>query len=596
MLAALREAKPADEEALVRLYGKLLAQARSEPSDGLKEVVKAFTGEGSLLDFSSKDVTEAFRQNGKERKDLEKLETAVTDLESTHPGAPARAMAVKDKANPIKPAIFIRGDSARRGDTVDRRFLQLLDPQKTPFAADKSGRLELAEKITSEQNPLTPRVWANHVWRHLLGRPLARTPGDFGLQAELPSHPELLDWLASALLQRGWSTKKLVRDIVLSRTYQQSSHDRPDASAMDADNKLLWRANCRRMDFESMRDTMLATSGQLDPATGGRPVNLSLEPFSSRRTIYGFVDRVNPDPLFTTFDFPSADIVNTERSQTLVPQQALFALNDAFIVSQARCLAEKAQAAGGRTDDAEAVIAWLYRRVFLRAPSADEMAMARGFMKETADLDPIPGAAPGSWQYGVGSADPATPRGEAFQPLSYFDAQAKRYQGGRVFPHPRFGFASLSASGGHPDAGVGKAALRRWIVPCTGEYSIGGEISLVRQGTGDGVRARLISSASGLLGEWIADGSAAKTDLPSVKLAAGEILDFAVDCRETTTSDGFRWPLSIKLVNNAAKLSTPAQTMWNAQTDFKAPPPPKLQPLEQIAQALLMTNEFLFVD
>ena len=288
----------------MRLYGKLLARAASEPSDGLKEVVKAFTGDGSLLDFSLKDVTEAFRTNGKGRKDLEKLETAVTDLESTHPGAPARAMAVKDKAQPMTPAIFIRGDSARRGNKVERRFLQLLDPKMTPFAADQSGRRELAEKITSAENPLTPRVWANHVWRHLLGRPLARTPGDFGLQSEPPSHPELLDWLASALLQRGWSTKRLVRDIVLSQTYQQSSHDRPEASAVDADNKFLWRANCRRMDFESMRDTMLATSGQLDPAIGGRPVNLSLEPFSCRRTIYGIVDRVNPDPLFTTFDFP----------------------------------------------------------------------------------------------------------------------------------------------------------------------------------------------------------------------------------------------------------------------------------------------------
>src|SRR6202012_2481155 len=107
-----------------------------------------------------------------------------------------------------------------------------------------------------------------------------------------------------------------VRDIVLSQTYQQSSGDRPEASAVDADNRLLWRANCRRLAFEASRDTMRATSGQLDPAVGGRPVNLSAEPFSCRRTIYGFVDRVNPDPLFTTFDFPSADIANTERSQT----------------------------------------------------------------------------------------------------------------------------------------------------------------------------------------------------------------------------------------------------------------------------------------
>ena len=388
VLAALVAEKPVDAEALLRLYGKLLASTKETSDEGLKQVAQAFSGEGGWLDFAMSDVEQAYRAQADGRKGLDKLETAIADLEATHPGAPARAMTVKDKPKPVTPAIYVRGDSARRGATVERRFLQVLDPKMTPFPADRSGRRELAEKIVSADNPLTPRVWANHVWRHLLGRPLAKTPGDFGLQADPPSHPELLDWLASALVQREWSTKKLVRDIVLSATYQQSSADRAEAAAVDADNILLWRANRRRMDFEAMRDAMLATSGQLEPALGGRSVNLSSEPFSGRRTVYGFVDRVNLDPLFTTFDFPSPDIASPERSQTLVPQQALFAMNDGFIISQARALAKKAQESAGEGGDASGAVDWLYRRVFQRLPTEPELALARRFLEGNGDSEP----------------------------------------------------------------------------------------------------------------------------------------------------------------------------------------------------------------
>ena len=594
VLAAIREEKPKDEEALVHLYGGLLAKANESTEESLLQVKAAFFGAGGWLDLTLKDIESAHRSQAAGRKDLEKLELVISSLEATHAGAPARAMAVKDKAKPVVPVIFIRGDSARKGDAVERRFLTILDPQKVPFPADHSGRRELAEKIASPDNPLTSRVWANHVWRHLLGQPLVKTPGDFGLQAEAPKHPELLDWLASALTQRQWSTKQLVRDIVLSATYQQSSAERPAASAVDADNQLLWRTNRRRLDFEAMRDAMLATSGQLQPEMGGRAVNLSAEPFSGRRTIYGFVDRVNLDPLFTTFDFPSPDIASTERAQTLVPQQALFALNDGFIVSQARALAKRAEQAGGKGAAADETVTGLYRLVFQRAPDESESRLAREFLSETAKLRQD--SPSGSWLYGVGNADPSVPRAHAFQELPYFDPQAKRFQGGRVFPHPQFSFTSLTAAGGHPGAGISQAAVRRWVAPYDGEFNIGGEISVGKQGSGDGVRARVISSKSGLLGEWIADNCTAKTELKNVRIKAGEILDFSVDCRETTTADGFRWVPGIQFVVKAEKAPKNVQTVWDAQVDFKAPPPPKLQPLEQMAHALLMTNEFLFVD
>jgi hypothetical protein len=593
VLAALREAQPKDESALVGAYGALLARVKNETDEASKEITRAFFGEGGWLDLSLKDVENAHRQQAEGRKELDKLETAVSSLESTHAGAPARAMAVKDKPKPVTPVIFVRGDNAKKGDPVARRFLEVLDPAKRAFSPEKSGRLDLADKIGSADNPLTPRVWANHVWRHLLGRPLVKTTGDFGLQAEPPSHPELLDWMASALVQRGWSTKQLVRDIVLSESYLQRSTERPEAAAVDADNTFLWRANRRRMDFESMRDAMLATSGQLDSTPGGRAVNLTSEPFSGRRTVYGFVDRVNLDPLFTTFDFPFPDIANTERSQTMVPQQALFALNDGFIVSQARALATAAEKASGKAGETSALV-WLYERIYQRSPSATELGLAREFWDQTASV--LQKQAGGVWMYGVGNADPAVSRDKAFQELAHFDPQSKRYQGGRVFPHPQFTFTSLSAGGGHPGAGITGAAVRRWVAPYQGTFDIGGEAAVSNQGNGDGIRIRIISSRKGLLGEWIADRSTARTELKGVRISAGEVLDFSVDCRESTTSDGFRWVPSIHLVVTPESAPKTLQTVWDAQADFKAPPPPKLKPLEQVAHALLMTNEFLFID
>jgi hypothetical protein len=503
-------------------------------------------------------------------------------------------MAVKDKAKPVSPVIYIRGDAARRGAPVERRFLQVLDPELKPFAADKSGRMELAARITDNANPLTPRVWANHVWRHLLGRPLVKNTGDFGLQTPPPAQRELLDWMASALLQRGWSTKQLVRDILLSATYQQSSVDRPEAAAVDVENALFWRANRRRMDFEAMRDAMLSASGRLDRTVGGRAVHLSAEPFTGRRTLYGFVDRTNVDPLFTTFDFPSPDIVSTERTQTLVPQQALFALNDSFIIEQARrLLAEAAMGEGS----GEGAVQWLYRRLFLRPPSVREAAIATAFLKDTGEIHSEP--ATGSWQYGYGSADPAVERHAAFHPLPHFDPQAKRYQGARAFPDPKHGFASLGASGGHPGGGLQMAAIRRWIAPRDGEFSLTGELGLSPKGSGDGIRARIISSLTGVKAEWVIDRTGAPslaTALETLQLKAGEILDFSVDCRENANSDGFRWAPVLRLKVAAEKASEQLQTVWDAQAEFAAPPPAKLQPLEQMAQALLITNEFLFVD
>ena len=234
---------------------------------------------------------------------LDQLNGVIVDLESTHRGAPARAMVMNDASVPVDPHVFIRGNPGRQGAAVPRRFLRVLaEPDRRAFQKG-SGRLELARAIADPKNPLTARVLVNRAWLWHFGKGLVSTPSDFGLRSDPPSHPELLDYLASEFIASGWSLKSLHRLIMLSNTYRQRSEPLAQGLTADPENRLLWRFNRQRLDFESMRDSLLAVSGVLDPAVGGPPALISEAPFSRRRTIYGYIDRQNLDGLYRTFDF-----------------------------------------------------------------------------------------------------------------------------------------------------------------------------------------------------------------------------------------------------------------------------------------------------
>jgi hypothetical protein len=186
----------------------------------------------------------------------------------------------------------------------------------------------------------------------------------------------------------------------------------------------------------------------------------------------------------------------------------------------------------------------------------------------------------------------------AFKPLVHFDGDSKRYQAAPIFPDREHGYVSLSARGGHPGADLKSAAIRRWIAPSDGNFTVAGEVAVNPKGSGDGVRARVISSNGGLMKEWILDRqklASCETSLETVALRAGEILDFTVDCLENPTGDGFSWSLVVRSAGPDAMHGKPLG-VWDSLADFKPPPPPKLSPLEELAQALLMTNEFMFVD
>ena len=310
----------------------------------------------------------------------------INELRLTHDGAEARAMAVADAPKPRDSQVMIRGQADNRGETVPRRFLEVLSGGKpTPFK-NGSGRLELAQAIASKSNPLTARVMVNRVWMHHFGEGFVRTPDDLGTQAEAPSHPELLDYLSTYFMEQGWSLKKLHKLIMLSRVYQESSHTSRAYEQIDPQNRLLWRANVRRLDFEAMRDTLLALSGKLDRTVGGQPVNLSDEPYSYRRSVYGYIDRGNLPELMSHFDFSDPDMPNSKRSTTIVPQQALFLMNSPMAADAARAVVARPQVQNATTNQNK--IFRIYKAVFQRDPRPAEIDLALSFVGHEVKQEP----------------------------------------------------------------------------------------------------------------------------------------------------------------------------------------------------------------
>lgn len=302
----------------------------------------------------------------------------MNELTLTNGGADAKAMVVQDLAKPKDSPVFIRGQAGVPGDIVPRRFLEILSGGKPQPFKIGSGRLELAQAIASKNNPLTARVIVNRVWLHHFGEGFVRTPDDLGNQSEAPSHPELLEYLSSYLMEQGWSLKKLHRLIMLSKVYQESSFTVPAHAVIDPFNRLLWRANVRRLDFESMRDSLLVMAGKLDGTVGGQPVNLTEEPYSTRRSIYGYIDRGNLPELMQHFDFSNPEAPNSKRTSTIVPQQALFLMNSPMSIDVARSVLARPEVAGTSTNLNRIVN--IYKVVLGRTPKPTEIATAYDFI------------------------------------------------------------------------------------------------------------------------------------------------------------------------------------------------------------------------
>ncbi len=395
---AIIEQKPTTLLELARIYGglvrevqnKWMAQQTSQPTvrqlpdTTMEELRKVLYGDGSPAQLTLEEARPAFGRDTREM--ITKLKRKAEQLRATSPEAPPRAMVVRD--GPIhEPVIFVRGNPGRPGKPVPRQFLEVVSgSDRKPFTKG-SGRLELAETIVSPGNPLTPRVIVNRIWQHHFGTGLVPTPSDFGTRGMPPSNPLLLDWLAAEMVgiegtstrtdsPRRWSLKRIHRLMLTSAVYRQSSTEDPVARGIDPENRLLWRMPRQRLDFEALRDSLLAVSGKIDDSLGGQPFDGVMNPATTRRTIYTFINRNDLPGIFRSFDFADTDTTAADRPQTTVPQQSLFAMNSPFIQEQARRLASDCRASPDDTHQ----IPLLYERVFSRSPTVDELRIGLDYL------------------------------------------------------------------------------------------------------------------------------------------------------------------------------------------------------------------------
>lgn len=498
----------------------------------------------------------------------------------------------------IKPAhVFRRGNQNDLGEPVGRCFPSVLQP-KAPCFHQGSGRLELAQAITAAENPIAARVMVNRVWQKFFGEGLVRTPSDFGVRGDAPTHPELLDRLAADFQQQGWSLKGLIRKIVLSDTYRQASQDNPTARAKDPENKLLWRMPRRRLDFEALRDAMLTVSGKLRPETGGQPISLTALPSDGRRTMYALIEREKPLALLKTFDVADPEQHSPQRYQTTVPQQGLFLLNSPFVGEMARGVAE-------RSPSLEA----LYARVLQRPPTPEEVQLAlplwQAEKQDSATANPR--QAPSAWQYGTGTIDPVAGTIKDFVPFRFFTGRA--WQNASAGVDATTGVARLTAGGGAPGDNERSAVVRRWKAPAKGTVEIEGKLVLqvgafaIRFRLSNGIRGWVISDRKGPLGRWqidlpsqpadgiqYASNPSVETKITKLSVEEGECIDFVVDSRGDYEADDFSWAPLLRWQGNGG------ERRFDAREQFAGPPTPRLQPKERLAQVLLLSNEFAFLD
>ncbi len=525
---------------------------------------------------------------------LWKLENEIARAIVGAPPGVRAALTLTDRQRPSEPRILLRGNPLNLGERVPRRFLGVLSGEnRAPFTIG-SGRLELARAIADPANPLTARVLVNRVWAHHFGAGLVDTPSDFGTRADPPSHPELLDWLASWFVREGWSLKKLHRLLLTSETWRQSSFGPSDpgarerAATADPGNRLLWRMNPHRLGYEEFRDAMMAASGELDPTLGGKPVEALKPPFAKRRALYGRIDRQFVPGVLRLFDFANPDLHIPKRNETTVPQQALFFLNHPLVLERARAIAKAGEAEPAAPDRVRS----LFRSTLQRDPSDLEIAEALALVAAGAKVSPAPPPQTAAeWRYGHGAIDEAAQRVTGFTALPHFTGTA--WQGGESWPDAKLGWVQLTATGGHPGNDRAHAAVRRWTAPRAMTIAIRSKL-VHEPAAGDGIRAFVVSSKVGLLGSAKLHAKSTDLKVEAVAVEAGETIDFLVDIGEGLNSDQFLW--SIVLRELAGGDGEKPVQLWDAKRDFPADSATPLSPWEQLAQAVLCSNEFLFVD
>jgi hypothetical protein len=349
-------------------------------------------------------------------------------------------------------------------------------------------------------------VWLNH-----FGRGLVTTPADFGRLGTPPTHPALLDWLAGELRDNGWSLKRLQRTIMLSTAYRQSSRREPAQVAIDAENRFYGRRNVLRLDAETLRDRVLASTGTLDATMFGPPIGVQEDDTGQviaagnvhRRSVYLLQRRTQPVALMQAFDAPVMTTNCEARPSSTVATQSLMLMNGEFWIGRAAALAERA----------------------LREPA------------KSAPPELI----------GYGKCDVSSGRTASFTPLGHWTGSS--WQGGKELPDATTGWVLLHADGGHTGNNPDFAAIRRWTAPADGQLKVEGALAHGSP-NGDGVRGRVVVSSLGIAGEWPVHNGQVATTIEKINVKAGDTVDFITDCRVHVTSDSFGWTVALSLTQS----------------------------------------------
>jgi len=496
--------------------------------------------------------------------DLKKLGEEIAAVRAKKPPEDFIAALTEPATTAPVTFLFHRGDHRQPKHEVGPGDLQVAAPEDRPvtFPADdpalpSSGRrLAWAKHLTSGEHPLVARVIANRVWMNHFGRGIVNTPGEFGKLGDLPTHPELLTWLASEFTAGQWSLKALHRQIMLSNTYQQSSRRSPEKDAVDGDNRLYGRMPVKRLNAETIRDRMLAVSGTLDrtqfgpavPVTPDDAGQIIVQNSVPRRSVYLQVRRTQPESMLTAFDAPVMDLNCERRPSSTVASQSLMLMNSETVLQYARKLAERAR----------------------REPAAPTgLSVPADVVAKLTTLGKSP------WTFGYGGIDESAGRVSSFTPLPHWTGS--QWQAGAKLPDPEHGWVLVHRTGGHPSGKADRASIRRWTAATGCTVAVAGTL---KHGSpnGDGVRGRVVSSRAGILGDWTAANGAAESNIAEIQLQAGDTLDFVVDCRANENADSFEWKVNITQLK-------PAGQSWNSEAGFHGPVEESGPVVDQIASA-----------
>ncbi|MCA9047137.1 MAG: PSD1 domain-containing protein [Planctomycetaceae bacterium] len=353
-LAVAAKEKTAAEELLAAISARQNATQADSADSAVSDTSEQDGAKSSADEAVTKHAAAAAAETSLQAE-VANLEAQIAELKKGAPRRPNYAMTVRDRAKPADTKVAVRGDYKTLGDVAPRGFLSAVNvPGAAAVNPKASGRQELAEWIASPDNPLTARVMVNRIWHHLFGRGIVSTVDNFGVIGKPPTHPELLDMLTLRFTEDGWSVKRMVRAVVLSRAYQLSSHVDEHNRKVDPDNRLFWRAAPRRLEAEAIRDAILTVSGQLDLTRpeGSTVTGLGdtlvrglkyekIQPPSNHRSVYLPVVRDYVPELFDLFDFPSPSLVSGQRAITNVPSQALYLRNSSFVAEQSKLAADR---------------------------------------------------------------------------------------------------------------------------------------------------------------------------------------------------------------------------------------------------------------